>query len=96
MVSTSAMLTTSFCPSSRFEGVSWSNDEESIAYVAEEPSAPLPVYGQSLFATGQSSSRSEAESDASSWKGQGEWMEDWGESYTGKRRPMLFVASINR
>ncbi|OAE21003.1 hypothetical protein AXG93_2024s1160 [Marchantia polymorpha subsp. ruderalis] len=78
-----------------FEGVSWSNDEESIAYVAEEPSAPLPVYGQSLFATGQSSSRSEAESDASSWKGQGEWMEDWGESYTGKRRPMLFVASIN-
>ncbi|KAL3679424.1 hypothetical protein R1sor_022380 [Riccia sorocarpa] len=76
-----------------FEGVSWSHDEENIAYVAEEPCPPLPKYGHSLFSSGQSS-RSEAELDAGTWKGQGDWTEDWGECYTGKRKPMLFVANI--
>ncbi|KAL2613487.1 hypothetical protein R1flu_025179 [Riccia fluitans] len=77
-----------------FEGVSWSHDEESIAYVAEEPCPSQPVYGKSFFSSGQSS-KSEGELDAGTWKGQGDWMEDWGECYTGKRQPMLFVANIN-
>ncbi|CAM6101899.1 unnamed protein product [Calypogeia fissa] len=76
-----------------FEGVSWSHDEEHIAYVAEEPLPARPLFGQSLFSTGQSS-KSEGEADAGTWKGQGDWLEDWGESYSGKRRPVLFVASL--
>lgn len=80
---------------SRFEGVSWSHDEEHIAYVAEEPLPSRPLFGQSLFSTGQSS-KSEGEVDAGTWKGQGDWLEDWGESYSGKRRPVLFVASLGR
>ncbi|CAK7327161.1 unnamed protein product [Dovyalis caffra] len=33
--------------------------------------------------------------DCGSWKGQGEWEEDWGETYAGKRQPALFVIDIN-
>nr|GEW51252.1 acylamino-acid-releasing enzyme [Tanacetum cinerariifolium] len=33
--------------------------------------------------------------DCSSWKGQGDWEEDWGEAYAGKRQPALFVVNIN-
>ncbi|KAJ6725940.1 SERINE PEPTIDASE S9 FAMILY MEMBER [Salix purpurea] len=29
------------------------------------------------------------------WKGQGEWEEDWGETYAGKRQPALFLIDIN-
>lgn len=77
----------------RFEGVSWSQDEEFIAYVAEEPANSRPVFGQSASSSGQSSSDS---LEAGTWKGQGDWMEDWGESYSGKRRPVLFVANVGR
>lgn len=42
-----------------FEGVSWSQDESFIAYVAEEPANTRPVYGQSVSScAGQSSSDS--------------------------------------
>lgn len=78
----------------RFEGVSWSQDESFIAYVAEEPANTRPVYGQSVSScAGQSSSDS---LESGSWKGQGDWLEDWGESYSGKRRPVLFVVNIAR
>ncbi|CAM6034265.1 unnamed protein product [Sphagnum compactum] len=75
-----------------FEGVSWSQDESFIAYVAEEPANTRPVYGQSVSScAGQSSSDS---LESGSWRGQGDWLEDWGESYSGKRRPVLFVVNI--
>lgn len=77
----------------RFEGVSWSQDEELIAYVAEESANSRPVFGQSTSSSGQSSSDT---LEAGTWKGQGDWMEDWGESYSGKRRPVLFVANVGR
>jgi hypothetical protein len=78
----------------RFEGVSWSQDESFIAYVAEEPANTRPVYGQSVSScAGQSSSDS---LESGSWRGQGDWLEDWGESYSGKRRPVLFVVNIAR
>ncbi|KAI3469676.1 hypothetical protein Pfo_026339 [Paulownia fortunei] len=32
--------------------------------------------------------------DCGSWKGQGDWEEDWGETYVGKRQPALFVIDI--
>lgn len=34
--------------------------------------------------------------DYNSWKGQGDWEEDWGEAYSGKKHPALFVININR
>lgn len=74
----------------RFQGASWSQDEECIAYVAEEPDKSRPVFGQNDTSSNQSNT------GAGSWEGQGEWMEDWGETYTGKRRPVLFVVNVER
>ncbi|EFJ32660.1 hypothetical protein SELMODRAFT_168303 [Selaginella moellendorffii] len=73
-----------------FEGVSWSHDERFIAYVAEEPPVDRPVFGQAMGKDGQ-----KQEGEAGTWKGQGDWMEDWGECYAGKRRPLIYVADTN-
>ncbi|KAH9682361.1 Acylamino-acid-releasing enzyme [Citrus sinensis] len=72
-----------------FEGISWNSDETLIAYVAEEPSPSKPTF--SLGSTKGGSS----DKDCNSWKGQGDWEEDWGETYAGKRQPSLFVININ-
>ncbi|KAB1216759.1 Acylamino-acid-releasing enzyme [Morella rubra] len=69
-----------------FEGVSWNSDETLIAYVAEEPSPSKPTFNDLGFKKGGSTDK-----DCGSWKGQGEWEEDWGETYAGKRQPALFV-----
>ncbi|XP_062168533.1 acylamino-acid-releasing enzyme-like isoform X2 [Alnus glutinosa] len=73
-----------------FEGVSWNSDETLIAYVAEEPSPSKPTFNDLGYKKGGSTDK-----DYSSWKGQGDWEEDWGESYAGKRQPALFVININ-
>ncbi|XP_026449238.1 acylamino-acid-releasing enzyme 1-like isoform X1 [Papaver somniferum] len=72
-----------------FEGISWSSDETLIAYVAEDPCPSKPVFdGLGYKRTGSS------EKDCNSWKGQGDFEEEWGEAYSGKRRPELFVVNI--
>ncbi|CAA6653678.1 unnamed protein product [Spirodela intermedia] len=63
-----------------FEGISWNQEENMIAYVAEE--ASFKIDGAS-------------EKECGSWKGQGDWEEDWGETYPGKQKPALFVLDIN-
>lgn len=75
----------------RFEGVSWNSDETLIAYVAEEPSSTKPVFNNTDYMKGGC-----AEKDCGSWKGQGDWEEDWGETYSAKRQPTLFVINISR
>ncbi|KAG0579472.1 hypothetical protein M758_4G100500 [Ceratodon purpureus] len=74
-----------------FQGVSWSENEDYIAYVAEEPAKPKPVFGQNFVSSNQSDTEILG---AGTWEGQGDWMEDWGETYTGKRRPVIFVANV--
>ncbi|XP_059446033.1 acylamino-acid-releasing enzyme isoform X2 [Corylus avellana] len=73
-----------------FEGVSWNSDETLIAYVAEEPSPSKPTFNDLGYKKGGSTDK-----DCGSWKGQGDWEEDWGETYGGKRQPALFVININ-
>ncbi|XP_042386087.1 acylamino-acid-releasing enzyme 1-like isoform X1 [Zingiber officinale] len=73
-----------------FEGISWNHDESMIAYVAEEPPLEKPVFNYLGFKKEGSS-----EKDFNSWKGQGDWEEGWGETYSNKRNPSLFVVSIN-
>lgn len=80
-----------FCCYCRFEGIAWNHDESLIAYVAEEPPHAKPVFDCLGFKKDGS-----AEKDINSWKGQGEWEEDWGETYSKKRNPSLFIVSINR
>lgn len=75
-----------------FEGVSWSQNEEFVAYVAEEPAVSRPIFGQTASTSCQNSSGA---LEAGNWKGQGDWVEDWGESYSGKRRPVIFVANVS-
>lgn len=72
-----------------FEGVSWSSDETCIAYIAEEPATHQPIF--TSFGCKPVTS---GEKEPGSWKGQGDWLEDWGETYSGKRRPALFVVNI--
>ncbi|KAJ1295586.1 hypothetical protein BS78_01G234800 [Paspalum vaginatum] len=74
-----------------FEGISWNQEETSIAYVAEEPPQPKPVFNDYGFKKEGSS-----EKDCKSWKGEGDWEETWGETYSKKRIPALFVVSISR
>ncbi|KAI3844357.1 hypothetical protein MKX03_021531 [Papaver bracteatum] len=72
-----------------FEGISWSSDETLIAYVAEDPCPSKPVFdGRGYKKSGST------EKDCNSWKGQGDFERDWGEAYSGKRRPGLFVVNI--
>ncbi|XP_039784324.1 acylamino-acid-releasing enzyme 1-like isoform X4 [Panicum virgatum] len=73
-----------------FEGISWNKDETFIAYVAEEPPQPKPVFNDYGFKKEGSS-----EKDCKSWKGQGDWEETWGETYSKKRIPALFVVNIS-
>ncbi|XP_038972532.1 acylamino-acid-releasing enzyme 1 isoform X3 [Phoenix dactylifera] len=73
-----------------FEGVSWNHKETLIAYVAEEPSPLKPAFNDLGYKKEGCS-----EKDCGSWKGQGDWEEDWGETYSKKRKPSLFVVNIN-
>jgi acylaminoacyl-peptidase len=73
-----------------FEGISWNQEETLIAYVAEEPPQPKPEFNDSGYRKNGSSQK-----DCKSWKGQGDWEEDWGETYSKKRIPALFVANIS-
>ncbi|KAL5066858.1 hypothetical protein RYX36_017745 [Vicia faba] len=72
-----------------FEGISWNSDETLIAYVAEEPSPSKPTFNDLGYKKSGSDDK-----DSKSWKGQGDWEEDWGETYAGKRQPALFVINI--
>uniref|UniRef100_A0A2P2LK43 Acylamino-acid-releasing enzyme n=2 Tax=Rhizophora mucronata TaxID=61149 RepID=A0A2P2LK43_RHIMU len=73
-----------------FEGISWNADETLIAYVAEEVTPPKPSFTSGGYKKGAMTDK-----DCGSWKGLGDWEEDWGETYAGKRRPALFVLNIN-
>ncbi|KAK4482830.1 hypothetical protein RD792_010000 [Penstemon davidsonii] len=72
-----------------FEGISWNSDETVIAYVAEEPDLPKPTFTGFGY-----KKEDDKEKDCGSWKCQGDWEEDWGESYAGKRQPALFVIDV--
>ncbi|KAJ7569387.1 hypothetical protein O6H91_01G075800 [Diphasiastrum complanatum] len=76
-----------------FESVSWSKDEDLIAYIAEESAVSLPTFGRQP--SDDPKSKSASDNELGTWKGQGEWVEDWGESYSGKRKPKILVANIS-
>ncbi|KAH7665829.1 Acylaminoacyl-peptidase protein [Dioscorea alata] len=73
-----------------FEGISWHHDENLIAYIAEEPPKCKPIFDRLGCKKEDSSEKDPV------WKGQGELEEDWGETYTGKRKASLFVVNIGR
>ncbi|CAN8232120.1 unnamed protein product [Cochlearia groenlandica] len=74
-----------------FEGISWNSDETHVAYVAEEPSRLKPTFDH----LGHYKKGNSLEKDIGSWKGQGDWEEEWGEAYAGKKQPALFVIDID-
>ncbi|KAK8684693.1 hypothetical protein V6N13_040709 [Hibiscus sabdariffa] len=73
-----------------FEGISWNSDESLIAYVAEEPSPCKPSFDYQGYKQDATKDK-----ECTSWKGQGDWEEEWGECYAGKRQPALFVINLN-
>ncbi|RCV43027.1 hypothetical protein SETIT_9G262900v2 [Setaria italica] len=72
-----------------FHGISWNQEETLIAYIAEAPPQPRTAFNDCGYRKEDSS-----EEDCNSWKGQGDWEEDWGERYCRKGRPSLFVLDI--
>ncbi|XP_044953945.1 acylamino-acid-releasing enzyme 2-like isoform X1 [Hordeum vulgare subsp. vulgare] len=72
-----------------FQGISWNQEETFIAYIAEQTPQPKPAFDDIGYRRGGSS-----EEDCNSWRGQGDWEEDWGETYSRKGRPSLFVLDI--
>ncbi|KAK9083598.1 hypothetical protein Scep_030069 [Stephania cephalantha] len=72
-----------------FEGISWDSNETLIAYVAEEQSPAKPTFDDLGYLKEGSPKK-----DCGSWKGQGDWEDDWGETYSGKRQPALFVIDV--
>lgn len=74
-----------------FEGISWNSEENSIAYIAEEPLPLRPTFDYLGY-----KKESNFDKDPEIWKAQGDWEEHWGETYVGKRRPTLFVVDIER
>lgn len=75
----------------RFQGISWNHEETFIAYIAEQSPEPKSAFDDAEYRKGGSS-----EEDCNSWRGQGDWEEDWGETYSRKGRPSLFVLDIAR
>lgn len=75
----------------RFEGISWNSDEKLIAYIAEEPDSVKPKFNSFGYVR-----KGTSDKDYGSWKCQGDWEEDWGESYAGKRQSALFVINVKR
>ncbi|CAN6299429.1 unnamed protein product [Urochloa humidicola] len=73
-----------------FHGISWNQEETLIAYIAEAPPQPRPAFNGSGYRSEASS-----EEDCNTWKGQGDWEEDWGERYSKKGKPSLFVLDIS-
>ncbi|KAK4783154.1 hypothetical protein SAY86_007528 [Trapa natans] len=73
-----------------FEGISWNVEECLIAYVAEVPAPLKPTFNSNGYKKGSSN-----EKDSCSWKGQGEFEEEWGETYVGKRQPGIFVINLD-
>ncbi|CAN6923409.1 unnamed protein product [Brassica oleracea] len=74
-----------------FEGISWNSDETLVAYVAEEPSRTKPTFDH-LGCYKKNNSLDKM--DIGSWEGQGDWEEEWGEAYAGKKQPALFVINV--
>ena len=60
--------------------------------MAEEPRSQKPSFNDK----GYKKEAGPTDKDSNSWKGEGDWEEDWGEAYSGKKHPALFVVNINR
>ncbi|XVF62998.1 hypothetical protein PTKIN_Ptkin09bG0053800 [Pterospermum kingtungense] len=73
-----------------FEGISWNSDESLVAYIAEEPSPIKPSFDHQGYTKGATKDK-----ECSSWKGQGDSEEEWGECYAGKRQPAVFVINLD-
>ena len=92
------------CGDGTFGGVDWSAREGRVVYVAEAPrDGPTPEWGMGVTKTALEASGQDLGEDAStasssknkkSWKGQGEWREEWGEQLVGRVEPSAFVLDV--
>ena len=92
------------CGDGTFGGVDWSAREGRVVYVAEAPrDGPTPEWGMGVTKTALEASGQDLGGDAStassskskkSWKGQGEWREEWGEQLVGRVEPSAFVLDV--
>ena len=81
-------------------GISWSEREGRIAYVAEAPGPdPTPEWPSGVTSIGVADESTEKDSAAAGnkkgWRGRGEWREEWGEQLVGRVEPAVFVLDIH-
>ena len=80
---------------------SWSPCERFVAYVAERPKRrQTPEWGSAMEtkdlenAEEKSEKKDEIKAKEKTWRGVGEFDEDWGEGNTGKQAPVVFVLDV--
>ncbi|KAL3142158.1 hypothetical protein ABBQ38_002516 [Trebouxia sp. C0009 RCD-2024] len=81
-------------------GAVWTANESRVAYVAEAPAAvQTPAWGGLASSPRANSEEESSEKTAAApktWRGIGEWQEDWGELNVGKAPPSLYVLDLKR
>ena len=78
------------CVDGTFGGVSWSANEGRVVYVAEAaPADPTPEWGMAVTRTAGAGT-----DGRKSWRGQGEWREQWGEQLVGRVEPAVFILEV--
>ena len=79
-------------------GISWSEREGRIAYVAEAPGPdPTPEWPSGVTSMGPPGTNRtrRIQANKKGWRGRGEWREEWGEQLVGRVDPAVFVLDID-
>eukprot|EP00884_Botryococcus_braunii_P019747 jgi/Botrbrau1/6456/Bobra.0034s0031.1 len=77
------------------KGACWSPDESKLAYTAEVPaSVRTPEWGVGGGTSATEGSSGTSAAAPKGWRGVGPYEEDWGELFTGKRDPSIFVLDL--
>ncbi|RLN53139.1 hypothetical protein BBJ29_008972 [Phytophthora kernoviae] len=78
----------------REDGIAWSHDEETIAYIAEKKIAESPAFWENVNSKKEKKTDSKDESVAALPGAKFEFEDDWGEQYEGKKTASIFLATL--
>ncbi|ETK95747.1 hypothetical protein F441_01413 [Phytophthora nicotianae CJ01A1] len=73
-------------------GIAWSNDEKTIAYLAEKKITESPAFWENINNKKEEEKEKESKSPLPGSKF--EYVDDWGEQYEGKKTASIFLATL--
>ncbi|KAG3026812.1 hypothetical protein PC121_g8041 [Phytophthora cactorum] len=71
-------------------GIAWSNDEKTIAYVAEKKVTESPAFWENINNKKEKKEESKTPLPGAKF----EYVDDWGEQYEGKKTASIFLATL--